>query len=339
MANELLSVPVAAGGFAVSGVWLAAVCHKIKDSVSGEKAALMGIMGAFVFAAQMVNFQLPLMPGTSGHLVGAVLLAIILGPHLAVVTLTSVVVVQCLVFQDGGILALGCNILNMVVVPVYVGNFLYRLLRSKLEGTKGVYIAAVAACVLAVEAGAVLVPLQVGLSGVLSIPVLSFLLTMAGVHLIIGLMEGLITAAVLCYIMSVRPSVLDQGSLRNSLSAPSFVAVTAMLTLIIAGGVSLLANENPDGLEWSYAERPDQTDFEPVIENDSKVIAAADQVQSKYSPMPDYSRRNTSIGEVNTEAVSSQGWTSLAGVFGAIITMALILLAANLLSKSKHRHA
>lgn len=113
MANELLSVPVAAGTLVIAAGGLGIICKKAKQVVSSDKMALMGIMGAFIFAAQMVNIQLPAMPGTSGHMVGAVLLAIILGPHAGAVVISSVVIVQCLIFQDGGLLALGCNIINM----------------------------------------------------------------------------------------------------------------------------------------------------------------------------------------------------------------------------------
>ena len=103
------------------------VLLKVSKIVSSDKLPLMGILGAFIFAAQMVNFQLPAMPGTSGHLVGAVLLAIILGPHLAAIVISSVVIVQCLIFQDGGLLAMGANILNMAFAGVLVGYLPYHL--------------------------------------------------------------------------------------------------------------------------------------------------------------------------------------------------------------------
>ena len=126
MANELLSVPVATGTLAIAAAGLALICKKAKQIIASDKLPLMGILGAFVFAAQMVNFQLPAMPGTSGHMVGAVLLAIILGPQLAAIVISSVVIIQCLIFQDGGLLALGCNIINMAIVPSYLGYFLYK---------------------------------------------------------------------------------------------------------------------------------------------------------------------------------------------------------------------
>ena len=100
IANELLSVPVAAGSIAIAASGLGIICKKAKRITGSDKIALMGIMGAFVFAAQMIQFQLPAMPGTSGHLIGAVLLAIILGPCAGAIVMSSVVIVQCLIFQD-----------------------------------------------------------------------------------------------------------------------------------------------------------------------------------------------------------------------------------------------
>ncbi len=147
MANELLSVPVAAGTLAIAAGALGLICRKVGQIVAADKLALMGILGAFVFAAQMVNFQLPVMPGTSGHMVGAVLLAIILGPHLGAIVISSVVIVQCLIFQDGGLLALGCNIINMGLVPTYLGYFLYRMVTNGQFSSLKAYIGAMLACV------------------------------------------------------------------------------------------------------------------------------------------------------------------------------------------------
>ena len=137
MANELLSVPVATGSLAIAATALGLICKKTRQIITSDKLALMGILGAFVFAGQMVNFRLPAMPGTSGHMVGAVLLAIILGPHAAVIVMSSVVIIQCLIFQDGGLLALGCNLINMAIVPCYLGYFLYKASRTASSAACG----------------------------------------------------------------------------------------------------------------------------------------------------------------------------------------------------------
>jgi cobalt/nickel transport system permease protein len=337
MANELLSVPVAAGTLAIAAAGLGIICRKLRQIITSDKLALMGILGAFVFAAQMVNFQLPAMPGTSGHLVGAVLLAIILGPHAAAVVISSVVIIQCLIFQDGGLLALGCNLINMALVPTYLGYFLYKTVVSGRSGSLRVYVGAMLACTIAVEAGACLVPIETALSGVLMVPFSTFLITMLGVHLLVGLVEGLVTVAVLGYLQQVRPDiVLDSLPGKVRLSKKAVLITLLVFTVIIGAGLSLLACGLPDGLEWSYAERPDQPDFKPAVANQDPRIAAVDNFQSKYSPLPDYSVRTSKPGvSPEQEAKVSAGWTSFAGVLGSALTMAFIWLTAKILRKKE----
>ncbi len=336
MANELLSVPVAAGTLAIAAAGLGFVCRKLRRIITPDKLALMGILGAFVFAAQMVNFQLPAMPGTSGHMVGAVLLAIILGPHIGALVISSVVIIQCLIFQDGGLLALGCNLINMALVPSYLGYFLYKTVTKNRSGSLRVYIATLLASVIALEAGAVLVPIEAALSGVLAVPFSTFLVTMLGVHLLVGLVEGLITVAVLGYLQQVRPDiVIDSLPGKARLSKKAVLVTLVVFTIVIGAGLSLFACGFPDGLEWSYAERPDQPDFESTVENSDPRIAAVDDFQSKYSPMPDYSIRSSKLGQTPTQQIEAAGWTSFAGVLGSASTMVFIWLTAKILRKKE----
>jgi cobalt/nickel transport system permease protein len=339
MANELLSIPVATGTLAIAAGSLGLICRKVRQIVTSDKLALMGILGAFIFAGQMVNFQLPAMPGTSGHMVGAVLLAIVLGPHLAAIVISSVVIIQCLIFQDGGLLALGCNIINMGIVPCYLGYFLYRTTNAGQPGSTRAYIGAMLASVISIEAGAILVPIEATLSGVLSIPFSTFLITMIGVHFLVGFVEGLITIAVLGYLQQVRPDVVTDtlpGKIR--LSRKAVLITLAAFAFITGAGLSLLACQFPDGLEWSYAERPDQSDFKPVVENEDSRIAAVDDFQSRYTPMPDYTIRTSHLGHVDESEIefnAAAGWTSFAGVLGSGITMILIWLTARILRKKQ----
>jgi len=335
MANELLSVPVAAGTLAIAAGSLGLICRKARQIITTDKLALMGILGAFVFAGQMVNFQLPAMPGTSGHMVGAVLLAIILGPHAGAIVISSVVIIQCLIFQDGGLLALGCNIINMAIIPSYLGYFLYRAATTGPFSSLRAYIGVVLACVIAIEAGAILVPIQAALSGVLAVPFSTFLITMIGVHFLVGLVEGLITVAVLGYIQQVRPDiVVDSLPGKVRLSRKAVLVTLVIFTIITGAGLSLLASDLPDGLEWSYAERPDQPDFKAAVSNDDPKIVAVDDFQSKYSLMPDYSIRTPASAEAAPgETEISAGWTSFAGVAGSGVTMAVIWLTAWFLRK------
>ncbi len=335
MANELLSIPVATGTLALSAASLGLICKKVRQVIAADKLALMGILGAFVFAAQMVNFQLPAMPGTSGHIIGAVLLAIILGPHLGAIVISSVVIVQCLIFQDGGLLALGCNIINIALVPSYLGYFLYKSVMNGHFSSLKAYIGAMLACVTAVEAGAILVAIETAFSGVLVVPLSTFLITMIGIHFLVGFIEGLVTVAVLAYLQQLRPDIVADslpGTIR--LSRKAVLTTLAILAFVIGAGLSLLASDLPDGLEWSYAERPDQPDFQPAVSNPDAKIAAVDGLQSKYSPLPDYSVRGSKLGRVaDQQASAGAGWTSFAGVFGSVVTMAVIWLTASILRK------
>ena len=331
MANELLSLPVAGSTLAIAGGVLGLICRKAKQVITSEKLALMGILGAFIFAAQMVNFRLPAMPGTSGHMVGAVLLAIILGPNAAAIVMSSVIIVQCLIFQDGGLLALGCNIINMAFVPTYAGYYLYRMAAAGSFSNLRTYIGVTLACLIGIELGAFLVPIETALSGVLMVPFSTFLATMIGVHFLVGMVEGVITVTVLAYIQQVRPDIVAdnlQGKIR--LSKRAVLATFIVFTLVIGAGLSLLASGMPDGLEWSYAARPNQPGFKPIISNSDSKIAVVDKLQSKYSLMPDYSIRNNSE---NGKPRALAGWTSFAGVFGSITTMAVIWLTAWILRR------
>lgn len=337
MANELLSVPVAAGSMAIAAGALGVICNKVKQVITADKFALMGILGAFVFAGQMVNFQLPAMPGTSGHIIGAVLLAIILGPHLGAIVISSVVIVQCLIFQDGGLLALGCNIINMGIVPSYLGYFLYKMVTVGQFSAFRVYIGAMLACLIAVETGAVLVPVEAALSGVLAIPFSTFLITMLGVHFLVGLIEGLITVTVLGYLQQVRPDiVLNSLPGKVRLSRKAVLATLAVSSVIIGAGLSLLASDYPDGLEWSYAERPDQPEFKAIISNNDERITAVEDFQKKYTPLPNYSVRLSHPDQAAEQKTDpGVGWTSFAGVVGSGITMTLIWLMAWVLRKKQ----
>jgi cobalt/nickel transport system permease protein len=341
MANELLSVPVAGATLAIAGGALGFICRQTRKILRSEQLALMGVLGAFVFAAQMVNFRLPAMPGTSGHLVGAVLLAILLGPSLGAIVISSVIIIQCLIFQDGGLLALGCNIINMGLIPCYAGYYIYSAINGQSSKYWRTYAAAIAACVISLELGAALVPIEAALSGVLLVPLSTFLLTMLGVHAIVGIIEGLVTAAVLGYLQQVRPDIIRssiQGKIRMSKAAT--IATLAIIAAVTAAGLSLLASDKPDGLEWSYAERPDQENFEPIVANQSQAAAKVDAFQEKYSLMPDYSARNSKLGQSSQEqAESSAGWTSLAGLSGAAATMLFVWLVAQIIRKKSTLNA
>jgi cobalt/nickel transport system permease protein len=307
----------------------------------------MGVLGAFVFAAQMINFTLPGMPGTSGHLGGGVLLGIVLGVPAGILSMAAILIIQCLLFQDGGLLALGCNIINMGVVPVVVGAGLYRLVLGRPAKAPAwrQYTAAWAACIVGVTAGAALVPLQAGISGVLRVPMGSFLGVMVGVHLVIGFVEGLITFAVIAYLRQARPALvgLETAGRRTRLSGRAVALTLTVTALLLAGVVSWFASGHPDGLEWSYQEHSyDQ--HGPVVENPGATVASVDNWQARWSPLSDYTRREAALGKLPAEAEpetaraqrsaaasSVDGWGSLAGILGTLITLGLLYGTAMLL--------
>ena len=199
--------PLVWGPMAVaSGAVVAWCARKAKQGLREREIPLMGVMGAFIFAAQMIN--VPVAAGTSGHLSGGVLLAVLLGPYAAALVMTCVLVVQCFLFQDGGLTALGANIFNMGIVAAFPGYWIFVALKSALRGDRGYFAGSFLAAWAAVVLSAVLVAFELSLSG--TTPLFQSLLAMTSVHAIIGLFEGGITVAVLRFIKSVRPDLLGQ---------------------------------------------------------------------------------------------------------------------------------
>ena len=203
------SAPVAAAGWALAAVAVAFAARRAEHGLDERAAPLMGVMAAFVFAAQMVNF--PVAGGTSGHLVGAALTAILLGPWAAIVVMTAVVALQALLFQDGGLAALGLNTLNLAVIAVFAGWGTHRVLAPLRRLHPALAAAAVfVAAWLAVEAAAAATALQLAASG--TSPLTVALPALAGVHALIGIGEGLITLGALGLVRAARPDLLRRSA-------------------------------------------------------------------------------------------------------------------------------
>lgn len=327
MANEVLSPAVAYGFIGVSAVGLGVAARAVRRTFHETKVPLMGVMGAFVFAAQMVNF--PILSGTSGHLSGGVLLAILLGPHAAALVMAAILTVQCLIFADGGLLALGCNVFNMGIVAPFLGYALYRAILGRAEGEKGpgrLYLASFAGALVGVAASAAMVPVQIALSRQLAVPFSLAFPLMVGVHLLIGGVEGLITFAVLAYLVQVRPDVLDvrvRG--KERLSRRAVVASVALFALLVASLLSLVASGLPDGLDWLWETKG----YVKPAEEAHPTMAAVSKVQERLAPLPDYS-----AGE-NAPSY----WTSLAGILGSAATLGLVYGLALLVRRRLPAHA
>ena len=251
MADALLSPAVGGVMYAASALSIGWSAKKI-DRDAEQKLPLMAVSGAFVFAAQMVNFSIP-GTGSSGHIGGGVLLAGLLGGAPALPTLAAVLIVQCLLFADGGLLALGANIFNMGVIPcMIVWPLVYRpILRNGIT-TRRLWCASVLSAVLGLQLGAFAVVLETSVSGVAGLPFGTFVALMQPIHLAIGLAEGIVTAGVLTYVWKTRPELLETEKDRDvPLLLKRTVLVLAVLAVLAAGGLSLLASGDPDGLEWS----------------------------------------------------------------------------------------
>jgi cobalt/nickel transport system permease protein len=185
---------------------LAIAVRRTNHTLDERAVPLLGVMAAFIFAAQMFNFQVG--PGMSGHLLGGVLAAVLLGPWAGTLVMACVIAVQGLLFQDGGLLVMGANIFNMGVVGTLGGYALYRLLATVLGGERRARIpAAAVAAWVSVVAGATLTALQLGLSG--TTPLSLALPGMVGAHVLIGIGEAVITTAALAFIAATRSDLLE----------------------------------------------------------------------------------------------------------------------------------
>ncbi len=331
MADALLSPSVGLTMSAVTAFTLAyAVKKTAADSTfNDKKIPMMGIMGAFIFAAQMVNFTIP-GTGSSGHIGGGILLAAVLGPWPALLTITAVLTIQALFFADGGLLALGCNIFNMGVCACLLGYIgVFRTIASRGLSAKRITAASVIAAVIGLQAGAFAVVLETLASGVTALPFTAFLLMMQPIHLAIGLTEGLITAAVLCCIYNARPEIIESALGKNSLSGTvslkGTLASLALLTVVTASLFSLFASASPDGLEWAI----ERTAGTSELIRQGGIYDTLSTFVDKTAFMPDYS-----FPVPGTTPFSS---TSAAGLAGSLMTLAFAGGAAALIGLFKRK--
>ena len=203
--DGFLTLPVAAAMWVATLVVLAFAVRRTNATLTERAVPLLGVMAAFIFAAQMFNFQV--IGGTSGHLLGGVLAAILLGPWAGTLAMTCVIAIQALVFQDGGLVVMGANIFNMGIVGTLGGFYVYRTLAGLLGGEqRGRLPAAAVAAWLSVVAGSTTMTLQLVASG--TTPIELALPAMIGVHALIGIGEALITVGALSFIAATRADLL-----------------------------------------------------------------------------------------------------------------------------------
>jgi len=314
MADALLSPVVGIAFDVVSfGAMAFSVAKVKKDELSDKKIPLMGIAGALVFAGQMINFTIP-GTGSSGHIGGGILLAGLLGGIPAFLSIAAVLIIQCLFFADGGLLALGCNIFNMGVIPcLIVYPLLFKpILKNGITHTR-LSLASIVSAVIGLELGAFFVTLQTFASGITELPFGTFVALMLPIHLAVGLVEGVVTAAVLCFIHQARPEILESANLAKRIgigvSTKKALAILAALTIVVGGVLSVFASSYPDGLEWSIEKVAGTTE----LEAEGSVHERAAAAQGALAFLPDY---NFAGADEEAEPIG----TSTSGILGAVIT-------------------
>lgn len=330
MADALLSPAVGGALWATTAGAIAWSSAKVRRELDERKIPLMGVLGAFVFAAQMINFTIPA-TGSSGHIGGGLLLAILLGPHAAFLTIASVLFIQALFFADGGLLALGCNIFNLGVFPAFVAYpLVYRPLAGRAPSQGYLAIAAVVAAVAGLQLGAFAVVLQTVASNISALPFEAFVLLMQPIHLAIGVIEGLATAAVVAFVYRARPelvaSTLQQRPLGN-LPLRGMLTGFGLAALLLGGVVAWFASERPDGLEWSIA---GVAGVEELPEAEHEVHGALASVQEKLAVLPGY---NLPAGRGGEAPGNDRLGTSVSGLAGGAVTLALCALIGLVLKR------
>jgi cobalt/nickel transport system permease protein len=290
--DGFVSVPVAGATGLASVAALLIACGRSQDAFGIRRAPVLGLTTAFIFAAQMVNF--PVAGGTSGHLLGGTLAAVILGsPWAGALCIATVLIIQAVLFADGGITALGANILNMAVIGVWVGWGLTQTLQRLFGGSKGrLPLAAGIAAGVSVVVAAIACAIQLALSGTAQPGIV--LGAMTGTHILIGIGEGLITGSVLVYLARQRPDLLpgEQHEFRGWL-------VPVVSIVLVAGVASLFASAWPDGLER-------------VAEN----LGFIDLAEKVRVVVP------TPLADYGIEGLGTIG-TSIAGLLGAAVCFAV----------------
>lgn len=311
MADALVAPAVAGTMYVCSAAAAAYSVKKVRLENDPKRVPLMGVMGAFVFATQMINFTIP-GTGSSGHLCGGMLLSALLGPYAGFLTMIGVLLIQCLLFADGGLLALGCNVWNMAFYGCFVGALLIWRPMMKKGVTRGkIVLASILGCVLTLQLGAFSVTLETLASGITELPFSVFVATMQPIHLAIGLVEGLITAAVLVFVYEARPELLyGNGSAdekAGKFTLKKTLVVLAAAAFLIGGALSLAASSYPDGLEWSMEKIAGTTE----LEAEGGIYDTAASAQEAVAVLPDYSFKG-----------SESAWgTSFSGILGSLIVV------------------
>ncbi|MFE9218557.1 energy-coupling factor ABC transporter permease [Streptomyces lavendulae] len=323
--DGFINAPVSVAAGAVAATAVAVSLRGARRELDERTAPLAGLVAAFIFAVQMLNF--PVAAGTSGHLLGGALAAILVGPCTGVLCVSVVLLMQGILFADGGLTALGVNITNMAVVTVVVAYAVFRgLLKVLPAGRRSVTVAAFAGALLSVPGAAVMFTLFYAFGGTTDVPIGKVFTAMTGVHVLIGIGEAVITAATVGAVIAVRPDLVHgarglavplklrvDGRLVDAPAAAAAAApvpaaarstrplwISGLVTaLVLAGFVSYYASSSPDGLEKVAA--------------DQGIDAKAREHAAAGSPLADYSVKDVS------DARLSGGLAGIIGVGGTVL--------------------
>ena len=332
MADALLAPAVAATMYAASAATVGTCVKSLKKEEDMAKLPTMAVASALVFAGQMINYTIP-GTGSSGHLCGGMMLSALLGPQAGFLSMVVILTIQCLFFADGGLMALGANCWNMAFYGCFVGYYLlwrpimrsslFAKLGGKVAGRVKIMLASVLGCILTLQLGAFSVVLETAASGITELPFGVFVGIMQPIHLAIGLVEGLITSAVLLFVYEARPELLMDLNAQNvsggKFSLKATIVILAVVTVLVGGALSLGASGNPDGLEWSlfgnaesgYSENMGLDEEHYGIASGAADAAAA--IQEKTAFLPDYAFAD-SDSAVGTSVSGLVGSGIVAGV-------------------------
>jgi cobalt/nickel transport system permease protein len=255
------------------------------------------------------------------------ILAILLGPHAAFLTMASVLFIQALFFADGGLLALGCNIFNLGFFPCFLAYpLIYKPLVTDRPTDRRLFAAATVSALFALQLGAFSVVLQTVLSGLSELPFRTFVLFMQPIHLAIGLVEGLATTAVIIFVWKARPEIIQPAPRDATVSKHSFrnVLIGLVVATVITGGMlSWFASSHPDGLEWSIFKTSGSEELSVSRET---IHSSLEKVQEKTALLPDYGfKAKPSAPPAETPEVwpAYDGGTTVAGLVGGAVTLIL----------------
>lgn len=310
--SDALITPIVGGAMILTSAGLIGhASSKIEKDLNASKLPLMGVLGAFVFAAQMINFAIP-GTGSSGHIGGGILLAILLGPYAGFLTLAAVLFIQALFFADGGFLAFGCNVFNLGFFTCFLAYPLIFKSITKKYSRRRVFVATIIASVVGLQLGSFGVVMQTYLSNRVALDFIQFIWFMQPIHLAIGLIEGILTGLIVVFLYEKNPQMIES---KQTVSR-RWLIVIVIITLLIGSGLSLLASSYPDGLEWSLEQSAEH------LEGEGGFLA---QLQNKLAFLPDYGFKNKENG------------TSFSGVIGSLITLIIVLVLGFVLQRSRKK--